>query len=1224
MPNIEAPVSPISAHLKISVKERLIMKNMKIFRRWLSLILSVALLVSAVPSIFASAAADGQDTTVLFDGTYMGWFTGTDNNSYTVRLATPGILVGKDVLRITAQGYKDGWNELYLDSKTLSENGISDTSSLKTISFFVKTDKNMNALKLKLSDVMNDRDPYEAKLSTGKYYLLDTESSYITTAMLDNGHIIIPSGFTGYVVYDLESCNSDEVTALMNLDFGSMRLWFPSASENELDTSWYFGELAVSEKDAGTFMADYSAASAVSYRIHSGNKVGWVFDSNKQTAEAGVEGILDGQKVVKLTFKDFGWLQHYTDGLSLTDAGIAAGDVQAISVFIKADEKYDQNIRFGGYNESGENAWAEFNYINSPVILYDINSGVVSTLTSNGSGCVTVPAGFTGYMIYDLRNGKADATAVENLLTKNDGLSPLRFGAVFDKEEEDQTFEEQTFYYGDMRVWTAGDASRIIEIFAEESGSNAISYRIHSGDKVGWVFDAPDRQSAETSVEGILDGQKVVRLTFKAGDFVPDADEWRDSYTDGLSLKDAGIAADDVKAMSVFIMVDDKSDMEVRFGGYIESGENAWKDFVYKNSPVILYDIKSGEVWTVTSKENGLATVPAGFTGYMIYDFRNEKADAQAVEDILKKNDGLSPLKFSTKFAETVPEDLTFCYGDMRVWTTGDGMSAAVDLGADSEFAEYDGVTVLDMESIGSYNYTGYGSPPVFNTEIVDGVSPDGATLKLTEAGNTSTYPFGWHDLSAVNNLSEMKALSFWVKAPDGLTDVQFTFFGEGHGFKGTITTVNTATGEIDVKYDKYSLSLPVGFEGYVILNLETALFQHSWGDYTDTWQTIVGENKNCSVGFSYNAENIRGGVLYLDSFTYHTDAAAAVETLSSASVAGDVNNDGVTDILDLVRAKKYLAGSEESTINYFNAKFTYELGYSSADLTALRKLLMGQETAQPEGVYVPASLNKTGTAIYHMTVDEWNYSESDIGEELFINNYATYDSVDLKAIKAKGGVSWLQLSTPAFAYGSTEIPESWKTRIETIIETYKRQGVYNTMAGFIFEECLWSMTVEQHIAVTKYLRETYPDKRVFDVLQYSDISSDKITPESFQYVTDIAYDWYHSTDAEAQQTLLSNMLEKAGNRADLRVWFFPLACELRPSEPYGAEYDLAHINMCYDMLKSLPEEQQGGLVFYNWLSFAEEDGQQISIGLEDLISEPEYADVINRMVEISKEILNK
>ena len=178
-------------------------------------------------------------------------------------------------------------------------------------------------------------------------------------------------------------------------------------------------------------------------------------------------------------------------------------------------------------------------------------------------------------------------------------------------------------------------------------------------------------------------------------------------------------------------------------------------------------------------------------------------------------------------------------------------------------------------------------------------------------------------------------------------------------------------------------------------------------------------------------------------------------------------------------------------------------------------------------------------------------------------------------------------------------------------------------MAGFIFEECLSSMTVGQHIAVTKYLRETYPDKRVFDVLQYSDISSDKITSESFEYVTDIAYDWYHSTDAEAQKTLLNTMLEKAGSRSDLRVWFFPLACELIPSEPLGAEYDIAHINMCYDMLKSLPENRQGGLVFYNWLSF-EEDGQQISVGIEDLISDPAYAAVIDRMVEISKEILNK
>ena len=115
----------------------------------------------------------------------------------------------------------------------------------------------------------------------------------------------------------------------------------------------------------------------------------------------------------------------------------------------------------------------------------------------------------------------------------------------------------------------------------------------------------------------------------------------------------------------------------------------------------------------------------------------------------------------------------------------------------------------------------------------------------------------------------------------------------------------------------------------------------------------------------------------------------------------------------------------------------------------------------------------------------------------------------------------------------------------------------------------------------------------------------------------------YSAFIPEIWSAKLNTMLEKAGNRSDLRVWFFPLACELRPSEPYGAEYDLTHINMCYEMLKSLPENRQGGLVFYNWLSF-EEDGQQISVGIEDLISNPGYAAVIDRMVEISKEILNK
>ena len=1181
------------------------MKNMKIFRRWLSLILSVALLVSAVPSLFASAAADGQDTTVLFDGTYMGWFTGTDNNSYTVRIGTPGILEGKDVLRITAQEYKEGWNELYLNSKTFSESGITDTSSLKTISFFVKTDENMGALSLKLSDVKNDRNPYEAVLKTGKYYLLNTESNYVTAAMLNDGYVNIPGGFTGYVVYDLTTCDQAQVTALMNLDFGSMRLWFPSASENELDTSWYFGELAVSVKDAVTFMADYTSVSAVSYRIHSGDKVeNW--DGSVQSA-TGVDGILDGQKVVSLTFTQGGWKHVYTGGLSLSQAGVNAGDVKGMSVFIKTDEKYDQSIRFSNCKESA----AQYDYANSPVILYDINSGVVLKLTSNGSGCVTIPAGFTGYMIYDFVN--ADSTIVNNILTGNGGFSPLRFSA-----DLGNISEPQTLYFGDMRVWTAGNTSQMLGIFAAESGTGAVSYRIHSGDKTGTVWDSPVKQTAETGVEGVLDGQKVVKLTFK--DF-----GWLQHYTGGLSLTAAGIAADDVKAISVFIKVDEKYDQNIRFGNYSGSGPNAWKEFNYINSPVILYDINSGAVLNLTSNGSGCVTVPAGFTGYMIYDLRNEKANAEAVENLLTKNDGLSPLRFGAVFdkkEDQTFEDQTFYYGDMRVWTVGDGMSAAAALGADLEAYNSDSITVLDMEGTGTYNYTK--APIAFNTETVDGVSPDGTALKLTEAGSENPYPLAWHDFPEVANLSEMKAISFWVKAPGGLPDTNFHFCGEGYGFTGTVTTVNTATGEVGVKYEQTKLSLPAGFEGYVIFDLETAVFNKTYGGDagTYTWQTLVGDRKNSALGFYYHPENFRGGVLYLDSFTYHTDADAAAETLSSASLAGDVNNDGVTDLLDLIRAKKYLAGTEE-TINYFNAKFTYEIGYSIADLAALRKLLLGQETAQPEGVYVPAALNKTGAAIFHMTVDEWNYSGSDVSEELFINNYGTYDSVDLKAIKLKGGVSWLQLSTPAFADSSAEIPESWKTRIETIIETYKRQGVYNTMAGFIFEECLSSMTVEQHIAVTKYLRETYPDKRVFDVLQWSDISSDKITPESFEYVTDIAYDWYHSTDAEAQQTLLSTMLEKAGSRSDLRVWFFPLACELMPSEPLGAEYDIAHINMCYDMLKSLPEEQQGGLVFYNWLSF-EEDGQQISVGIEDLISNPAYAAVIERMVEISKEILNK
>jgi hypothetical protein len=67
-----------------------------------------------------------------------------------------------------------------------------------------------------------------------------------------------------------------------------------------------------------------------------------------------------------------------------------------------------------------------------------------------------------------------------------------------------------------------------------------------------------------------------------------------------------------------------------------------------------------------------------------------------------------------------------------------------------------------------------------------------------------------------------------------------------------------------------------------------------------------------------------------------------------SSSLPGDVNGDGLVDILDLVRLRKYLAGVKV-TINSVNADLTGDALVDTADLMRLRNVLVENPGAGPE-----------------------------------------------------------------------------------------------------------------------------------------------------------------------------------------------------------------------------------------------------------------------------------
>lgn len=216
----------------------------------------------------------------------------------------------------------------------------------------------------------------------------------------------------------------------------------------------------------------------VYHRLHSGNTVGEVWDSGKQTVVAGVENILGGQTVNRVTVTNSGWAQHVSNSQSLTAAGISAESVKTLSVFVKSDESSTIFFRAMNRSEGGDYAYQEFKVTNAPVWLFDINKNTVLETSTDGGGCISLAPGFYGYIIYDFAG--SDPNQVTDMLTKNDGLSPLMISL-----DVREYINEITYYYGDIRVWECG-TQQAKDALSDEYYSSNISAPVADPDS-GYV-----------------------------------------------------------------------------------------------------------------------------------------------------------------------------------------------------------------------------------------------------------------------------------------------------------------------------------------------------------------------------------------------------------------------------------------------------------------------------------------------------------------------------------------------------------------------------------------------------------------------------------------------------------------------------------------------------------------------------------------------------------------
>lgn len=281
-------------------------------------------------------------------------------------------------------------------------------------------------------------------------------------------------------------------------------------------------------------------------------------------------------------------------------------------------------------------------------------------------------------------------------------------------------------------------------------------------------------------------------------------------------------------------------------------------------------------------------------------------------------------------------------------------------------------------------------------------------------------------------------------------------------------------------------------------------------------------------------------------------------------------------------------------------------------------------------GLAIANPLNqKIGMSFYHFYQGEWDFSLAEAygaTEAEFMNYYRIGGIQDLKALKEKNGLGWSLVGNPFPTRDTLNFRDGWEESMLTSAEAFKYAGVWDQLAGYETEEICMAVTQEQYKKLTRFLRDNFPDKRIFSCLSMYEVRGTAptgftIAPMSYDtygYITDIGYDWYSHLNVQQYRDAVKLMLENMGREDNVRVWFFPTSYRFGPDST--EDFCIQHLNIMYDMLmdKTLVKNP-GGLYCYTWKSFG--NGEGIA-ELCDPARQFKWTRFGNELVRVGKEIL--
>ncbi len=447
--------------------------------------------------------------------------------------------------------------------------------------------------------------------------------------------------------------------------------------------------------------------------------------------------------------------------------------------------------------------------------------------------------------------------------------------------------------------------------------------------------------------------------------------------------------------------------------------------------------------------------------------------------------------------------------------------------------------------------------------------------------------------------LAEKEALVMWMSIPKTAPGygTQTRINQGGHHIWSSIITANTLTGEMNYieAYDR-SFTLEPGFEGYVIIPLENAVVKTTgWGSATPVaWSEYIAQYGFTSYQFYYNEQKnldwYQGEIKLVD------DIQSFLIEAGATTVAGDLNYDQESNILDLIRAKKYAAGAA-TQIAYQNLDVdengTLDI---AADIVGMKKLLLGEDHVAEEVI----EHAQYGVHMFHGEIGDWNNEFAHLAlEEEVLNTYITSDLYEIALAREQGASVWLYVG------GTAKATDAYKQKMTDLVARIKELKLWNTVVGVFYEEP--STTDEEFIELSKFFDELV-GKRQLACLSSAQIAS--ATPARYQYITDIGYDNYH-IDLAGHRTTIENIRKNTG-LTDAPLWFFP--------QVFGNE-DEATMIAELEMYETLIAEQEnfGGIMFYTWVSWSDD-----TPGFKEIVNDNEYYDLADKVVQMSADIIAK